>query len=98
MQNFATSQAKVADSGEVQLFEGTIRGSDFRRLYIRLSEFERRGGESAIFGAPRLRRDVFAIRSAANQAAASDKSIDSPGLLQGPFPVMEVSNLEKLRE
>ena len=42
--------------------------------------------------------DVFEIRYDPNQASASDKSLDLPGLLHDPAPVRGLLKLEQLRE
>ena len=82
----------------MHLFGRASVGSDFHRLDVNLSEFERHGGERAIFGTPRLWGDVFAIRYDSNQAAVPEKSLDPPGVLQDPVHVREILNLGNLRE
>ena len=97
MQNFTTALDIVSASGEMQLIARASSESDFHRLDVDLSEFERHGGRSVVFGTPRLWGDVFAIRYDSYEAAIPNKSLDPPGVPQDPVPVREVLNLEKLR-
>ena len=71
----------------MQLFARSSSESEFHRLEVDLSEFERHGGRGVVFGAPRLRGDVFAIRYDSYEAAIPGKSLDPPGLPQDPAPV-----------
>ena len=80
MHNFATALDIVADSGEVQLFGKSSSESEFRRLDVDLSEFERHGWKRAIFGTPRLRerRLCNQVRPKSGRGA---RKIDRPSWL-----------------